>query len=132
MATNYPDGRIWLHHGDCVGFDAQAQDITLASMSLAKIYLHPASASSMHANKVYHKCAAPKPALQRNHDIVDASEILLAAPLTDTEVLRSGTWATIRYARAQGKPHVIFWPNGKIEVFPAKEVTYRGQTDHNK
>lgn len=46
------------------------------------------------------------PPLVRNHHIVDAVTVLLAAPHTDREELRSGTWATIRYARIKGIPIV--------------------------
>lgn len=51
-----------------------------------------------------------KPPLKRNYDIVDACDILLAAPRTLTEELRSGTWATIRYARKTGKKYLILAP----------------------
>lgn len=44
------------------------------------------------------------PPLVRNHHIVDAIQVLLAAPHTDVEERRSGTWATIRYARQVGRP----------------------------
>lgn len=45
--------------------------------------------------------------LARNRRIVAAVDVLIAAPETDREELRSGTWATIRYARAAGKPVVM-------------------------
>lgn len=47
------------------------------------------------------------PPLVRNHHIVNAVSVLLAAPHTDIEELRSGTWATIRYARTKGIPIVM-------------------------
>jgi hypothetical protein len=47
------------------------------------------------------------PPLVRNHHIVNAAEVLVAAPHVDAEELRSGTWATIRYARAKGIPVVM-------------------------
>ncbi len=45
--------------------------------------------------------------LDRNRDIVAAVSILIAAPETDIEEQRSGTWATVRYARKKGIPVVI-------------------------
>lgn len=42
--------------------------------------------------------------LIRNCKIVDGSKILLAAPKTNLEVMRSGTWHAVRYARRQGVP----------------------------
>lgn len=54
----------------------------------------------------------PRPPLERNRDVVDASDVLLACPGGMAEEQRSGTWATIRYARKAGKPVVIVWPDG--------------------
>jgi hypothetical protein len=42
--------------------------------------------------------------LARNRTIVDVSAILVAAPESDVEELRSGTWMTVRYARSRAKP----------------------------
>lgn len=52
--------------------------------------------------------------LRRNRAIVSKSDHLLAFPATVEEQLRSGTWATIRYARAAGKPITIVRPDGVI------------------
>lgn len=96
------------HHGDCIGADEEAHFIA-HSLGIP-IHIHPPQAWHKRAH-----CAnksAPmydivtygvKPYLERNHDIVDACDVLIAAPGGDKEVLRSGTWATIRYAMKQGK-----------------------------
>src|SRR5258706_311318 len=47
--------------------------------------------------------------IARNHDIVDDTDILYACP-DGPEKVRSGTWATIRYALKQKKKVVIFHP----------------------
>jgi predicted Rossmann fold nucleotide-binding protein DprA/Smf involved in DNA uptake len=54
----------------------------------------------------------PRSFLERNHDIVDASEVLVAIPKETEEVLRSGTWATIRYAHKLRRRVMIIYPNG--------------------
>jgi hypothetical protein len=48
-----------------------------------------------------------KPPFERNEDIADMCDILIAAPKAATEVLRSGTWATIRHARRIGRQVVL-------------------------
>jgi len=93
-----------LHHGDCVGGDAQADALGRELGML--IVIHPPDNDSKRAfceqpEDVVHE---PKPYLDRNHDIVDSSHELFAGPKTDIEELRSGTWATVRYARKTGKP----------------------------
>jgi hypothetical protein len=39
---------------------------------------------------------------------------LIATPSTDDEQLRSGTWATVRYARKAKKRIKLIFPNEKI------------------
>lgn len=55
---------------------------------------------------------AVHPQLLRNHTMVDRGDVLVAAPRQSHEIQRSGTWATIRYARGQGRKIYICWPNG--------------------
>jgi hypothetical protein len=38
---------------------------------------------------------------------VDETEFLIGAPKEDEEVLRSGTWSTIRYSKKSNKPKKI-------------------------
>jgi hypothetical protein len=42
-----------------------------------------------------------RPYLARNKDIVDACTILIATPAQNSEIQRSGTWATVRYAKSK-------------------------------
>jgi hypothetical protein len=105
-------GRCCLHHGDCVGADAAAHAIALALGMW--IVLHLPTASRLRSFcKDAHESRTPRPFLDRNKDIVDESSVLLACP-AGPEELRSGTWATCRYARKVGRPIVIIWPSGEI------------------
>lgn len=97
-----------LHHGDCVGADEQAHALGLGWLW---IVVHPPLNEKYRAFvKGGDEYRDPAPYLIRNHAIVDETEVLIATPKEPTEVLRSGTWATIRYARAQGKDVKIFLP----------------------
>lgn len=51
--------------------------------------------------------------LARNKAIVSRCDHLLACP-DGPERTRSGTWATVRYARKAGKPMTIIMPDGTI------------------
>jgi hypothetical protein len=91
-----------LHHGDCVGGDATADK--LARDLGYEIVIHPPTDERLRAHCGYgHEIRKPRPYLTRNHDIVDASEFLLALP-SGQEINHSGTWATIRYADRNGTP----------------------------
>ena len=98
---------LTFHHGDCAGADAEAHVIA-RSIGYA-IHVHPPSKDKLRAHCVGDLYDEPADYLARNHSIVDACVLMIAAPESDTERRRSGTWATIRYARKIHKP---------IEVLP--------------
>jgi hypothetical protein len=62
-----------------------------------------------------HITCEPKGYLDRDHDIVDMSYLLIATPQTFDEQTRSGTWATVRYARKLRSKLLIIYPDGDIE-----------------
>ena len=100
------------HHGDCIGADAQAHDI--AQSLPASIVIHPPTDSSKRAFKDGGMLLPRLPYLERNHAIVDTTELLIATPHQSTEVLRSGTWATIRYARRIGSRCIVINLDGSL------------------
>lgn len=100
------------HHGDCIGADQQAHH---EAMTLGcRLVVHPPTNESKRAF-CPGEIRVAKPYLDRNHDIVDETDILIAAPKEKTEQLRSGTWATIRYARKLGHSVYIVYPDGTNE-----------------
>lgn len=104
------------HHGDCIGADAEAHDI--AEGLFWTPIIHPPSNPSKRAWKKAPDIRKPKPYIERNHDIVDETEELIATPGEDTEQLRSGTWATVRYARKQRRMVTIILPDGSFLLTP--------------
>lgn len=99
------------HHGDCIGADAQAHMVAFGLKF--RIIVHPPIIDKKRAFcKGYSEIRIQKPYFDRNHDIVDQTEILIATPGEAEEQLRSGTWATIRYARKKGGHPVIIGPDG--------------------
>ncbi len=94
------------HHGDCIGADYQAHWIVCGKMV---IHVHPPVDKKKAAGLSGHYRWPAKEYLLRNRDIVDACDLLIAAP-SGPEKLRSGTWSTVRYARKVGKPVHILLP----------------------
>jgi hypothetical protein len=109
-----------LHHGACVGADAGAVWLawyTHERWGWPKIIAHPSDLPGLtdpEAIAHSHVVLPAKPPLERNRDIVDDCDMLLACPKGMAEERRSGTWSTVRYARKAGKPIVLFWPDGKV------------------
>jgi len=105
---------VEFHHGDCRGADEEAHDI--AKAFALSIVVHPPEDPKARAFCVGDEVRPPRPYLKRNADIVAAADVLIAAPASLHEVLRSGTWATVREARRRGKRVYIIGPEGELDV----------------
>jgi len=104
----------WAHHGDCVGADADFHH--LAKAAGASVMLHPPSDPKLRAGLVGDDIAFEKPYLDRNRDIVNACEVLIATPKGTMDARNGGTWYTINYARQKGRRTVIVWPDGSTRI----------------
>lgn len=99
-------GATEFHHGDCIGGDEES-DALIRIVKGVIVHIHPPDDPKLRAF-CYKKeqgdiIWSTDSYINRNHTIVDKTEILIAAPLTNKEEVRSGTWATIRYARSIGR-----------------------------
>lgn len=103
-----------MHFGDCVHADAQA--FVIAKEFGVKTIGHPPDNSRKRAFCEYDEERPPRPYLLRNDDIArEGVDGLIAAPEGWVEVTRSGTWATVRYAR-KFKRHIwIVRPDGSVQ-----------------
>lgn len=103
-----------LHHGGCSGADFEAG--VIAKSLGARIVLHPPigmDPASMIADEV----RVALPYLKRNDAIVtEGVDGLFAATVGRHEILRSGTWSTVRRARKLGRKIWIVWPGGHVTV----------------
>lgn len=100
------------HHGDCVGNDAFFHAAVRKCRPNARIVIHPPTEGAFRAYMDGTCELPPASYLERNRAIVSSSDILWAFPNSMSEVLRSGTWSTIRYAAQAGKPVWIVFPDG--------------------
>lgn len=105
------------HHGCCLGADAEAAEVA-TSFGRPVVHGHPSNSGSWTNRAALYDADVKypkKPPLDRNKDIVDACDLLLACPKDDDEGrVLGGTGHTIRYARKQRKPVIIFWPDGRV------------------
>jgi len=108
-----------LRHGGAQGADSQFHAICVHHGVEERIHVYPSNIGGMKAalerldGKAWtiHPAADP---IARNHLIVALSDHLIAAP-HGPEVVRSGTWSTIRYARRVRRPITIVRPDGAVE-----------------
>ncbi|WP_143271556.1 hypothetical protein [Bradyrhizobium mercantei] len=118
LRTILADVKGELHHGDCIGADAEAHEIA-EECGLLPI-LHPPTNHTKRAwcSSPSHLMRPERPYLTRNRDIVDDTVALIAAPAEFDEQPRGGTWYTVRYARKCGKPIALILPDGLVRRTP--------------
>lgn len=102
-----------LTHGDCIGSDADAHEI--AHGLGVPIFIRPPEDEKKRAFCKGAVTVHPKkPYKKRNQDIVNTTTFMIATPRSFKEVVRSGTWSTVRYACNQKKLVYVVWPDGSI------------------
>ena len=102
------------HHGDCIGAYAEAHDMVVALG--CRTIIHQPDNDSARAFKQGDVMRSPLPYLDRNKQIVNSTQLLIATPETAEETLRSGTWSTVRYAcKSPGMMVYVILPDGKID-----------------
>ena len=105
---------VTIEHGDCIGVDQQAHNMAI-KFEFA-IFIHPPKNDKHRAFCKGGAILEPEEYLQRNQNIVMASDILLAFPTTENYIPHSGTWYTIGYAQEEGIP-VIITPRIQAKLF---------------
>lgn len=108
-----------VHHGDCVGADREFHDLVEQELGESThIIVHPPENPRNRAYCQGYEIRDPAPYMERNQDIVDESDGLIATPREMREVLRSGTWSAVRSGRRKAKsdtyPMWIILPDGMV------------------
>jgi len=111
----------WAGHGDCIGSDTDFHKICVflrgstTNPGPPRLHLFPANSLQRANNEPWDVIEPPKDPLLRNRDIAKWCNKLIATPKEEDGIIRSGTWATVRYAIQFGKVIYIVLPNGKIK-----------------
>ena len=112
-----PGLRGALHHGDCVGADAEAHRIAV-DLGITTM-IHPPSDTRLRAYcRGGQFTFMAEPYTQRNRSIVEHSDVMIACPSSSTELRTGGTWQTVRMARGSRKRLFIVWPDGSVKEEP--------------
>ena len=99
-----------VHHGCCVGADEELHNI---ARWFWPVIGHPGPPGPLRASLVgFTRVHPAKGYGDRNQDIVDACDVLVAAPKEAKEQPSGGTWQTVRRARRAGKRVIVIWPDG--------------------
>lgn len=114
---------IEFHDGDCIGVDSVAHRVVENIWEdFIKFVGHPPMDDSKQAKNKFDVSWPKKAYLARDVDLARAVNVLIAMPMETREITRSGTWATVRYARARDTIVVIIWPDGLVDVEDFRHV----------
>jgi hypothetical protein len=104
-----------VHHGDCIGADAQFDGIA-KKLKICRV-IHPPDRAIYRAFCKGEVVLPERPYLDRNYDIVNTVDIMIACPAGTQEILQSGTWSTVRCARTclSISKLIIVFPKGTIK-----------------
>lgn len=113
LVSNRPDVTR-IEHGACQGADRDAHLLTPHMVQS----MWPCNAEQMAWAEMVAKpldiLHSIRPPLDRNRLIVRFGARLIAIPRLMKEEIRSGTWATIRFARSIRRPITLIWPDGSM------------------
>lgn len=100
-------------HGGCVGADVEFGKMATELDIWIEVYPSniPEKVGTYHADWEH---LPPWSPLSRNRVMVTRASILIATPGEAREIERSGTWATIRYARQLKRERYIIYPIGSL------------------
>ncbi len=104
-----------LHNGCAVGADLTAAKL---AKGVFRLVGHPCNLARYVSEEAVGLCDEVRevcPPLDRNKAMVDLSAVLVACP-NGAEEVRSGTWATIRYARKSRRPILLCDCNEKLHA----------------
>lgn len=109
---------ILVLHGGAPGSDEMFHDLLRELAPGAIIEVYPASGDRYrywYRRRVTSGLHHPLPPLTRNRIIARRCDRLLACPAQVEEIIRSGTWYTVRQARLFSKPITLILPDGSVK-----------------
>jgi hypothetical protein len=110
-----------VHHGDCVGADADFD--MLAKLLDIPVVIHPPENPEHRAFCAGGTILPARPYLDRNEDILRATNLLIATPKEYRNPGRGGTWWTIEKAKERYRKVKLVFPDGSTETIPVVSGT---------
>ncbi|NIN68884.1 MAG: hypothetical protein GTO63_30195 [Anaerolineae bacterium] len=123
-----PPNSVW--HGGAIGADEQFHELVLcrwpAGVHICVLPVeHKDRSERIEPGPWVHIFPPVKNPLERNRTIARACLHLICTPKDASEVLRSGTWATVRYARRVMRTHTLIYPDGSRKTFRGEDAHHR-------
>lgn len=106
-------------HGDCIGADEQFHQLVCTYRKIfdkqVMIKIYPSTHEHKRAYCDGDQIMPQEPPLDRNKHIASEGDRLIACPKEMTQIIRSGTWTTVRKAKNLGKIVYVVLPNGDVK-----------------
>lgn len=127
MARGQP---VVFRHGGAHGADFEAHAIWRElKLPLCQVWPADEKRASIFRGQAKVHVESVMPPLERNVEIVKRSKFLIAAPHSEQEEQRSGTWATIRQGLKLNMPILIIWPESQRMTLYLEKSLYRVSGD---
>ena len=116
-----------VHHGDCIGADADFSEIVVklnhARKLNAHIVGHPCNLHSQRAHCIVNEERPVLEPRERNQNIVNESGLIIVTPreFSWPKHHRSGTWMTCGIAKNMHKRLMVVWPDGTPEIMDFRD-----------
>ena len=119
-----------IHHGDCVGADFMFHKIVEEVESELGIKIrkvgHIPDNDSKRAFCNFDEVRPPRPYLVRNRAMADEVDLMVGTPKNFKNLVRSGTWSTIRYSKFNEIPCCTFFPDGTWSFYKMGVLSSHG------
>jgi len=122
---------IDLHMGSAPGSDAEAFAIVVENGLVSRLFFYPSSNPDENAFDIEDPRDLEKKEIkllrqnertifERNRNIVDTCDMIIAVPRETLEKRESETWMAIRYSKIQKKRLFTLYPDGKATKWPTR------------
>lgn len=113
-----------VHHGCCLGADAEFHWIVRRELPSCRIVGHPGPDTLMQDHSVMADCDVllpPKNHFARNRDIVEVSaDGMIGAPPAEPLPAKGGTAYTVGHSWKRGRYTAVAWPSGDVDERDAR------------
>lgn len=110
--------------GLCLGGDDEFADICVKLELRPRMIARPGRSAKGGNNDLlgdpcrHDEVLPQKPFLERNKDIVEWAEIVVACPFESELKTTGGTWFTVSFTMKKNKGLFVVWPDGKVTEGP--------------
>ncbi len=120
---------LFVHTGGCIGAEKDLVDLLVMHEIVRELHVHPPenvkirakiSPDALKKSGIKLIKHSERPHQERNHEIVNSTDIFIAIPKEKEEIKESDVWMAVRYCKRNKKQVITIFPDGKATRWPNK------------